>query len=99
MGAAKFTPGPWFASKHLEPLGGCLSRLVMAIDTAVAEVLFDDEDDPTAEANTHLIAAAPDLHEAVERALRHAENIGIDSEGSSYVNQLRAALAKARGEA
>jgi hypothetical protein len=38
------------------------------------------------------------LVEAVERALRHAQNIGIDSEGSSYVNTLRAALAKSRGE-
>ena len=61
----------------------------------------DDEDiltGITAPANARLIAAAPELYGAVERALRHAQNLGIDSEGSSYVNQLRAALAKALGE-
>ena len=53
----------------------------------------------THEANARLIAAAPELLEAVERALRHAQNIGIDSEGSSYVSTLRTAIAKARGGA
>ena len=58
---AGHTPGPWFPAERLEPHGGCLSRLIMATDTCIAEVLFDDEDDPTAEANARVIAAAPDL--------------------------------------
>lgn len=64
----------------------------------VAEVYSDDCDPDEARANANLIAAAPELYEAVERALRHAQHLGIDVEGSSYVKQLRAALAKARGQ-
>jgi len=62
---ARWTKGPWKLGETLEPMGGCLSRGVFAPDTFIAEVLFDDEDDPTAEANAHLIAAAPELAEAV----------------------------------
>jgi hypothetical protein len=41
----------------------------MAHDTCIAEVLFDDEDDPTADANARLIAAAPELYAACELAI------------------------------
>lgn len=47
-------------------------------------------------ATARLIAAAPDLLEAVLRARRHAMNIGIES--GSYVETLDAAIAKAIGD-
>ena len=51
-------------------------------------------------ANSHLIAAAPDLYEALEYALgcweEHCKN-GYDMQGD-WVRDTRKALAKARGE-
>lgn len=44
-------------------------------------------------ANLTLFAAAPDLLEAVRRARRHAENLGINE--GSYVAQLDGAIALA----
>lgn len=55
------TPGPWSLSTSLEPCGNCLSRSVIGADSFVAEVLYEDEQDPTADANARLIAAAPEL--------------------------------------
>lgn len=98
--SAAFTPGPWSAEPMVPradnafyitatPDGNNSTKDVATVGPCLAK---------TTAANARLIAAAPELYEAVERALRHAQNIGVDSEGSSYVNQLRAALAKARGE-
>jgi hypothetical protein len=96
------TPGPWFQAEELEPLGGCLSRLVMATDGGVTLVLFDDEDDPAAEANANLIAAAPDMFEALVEL--HKDCLGFvkgpptKGRGKVLFDKVEAALARARGE-
>lgn len=64
--SAAHTPGPWFLGEDLEPNGACLSRAIMATDTFIGEVLFDDDSDQMAEANARLIAAAPELLAALE---------------------------------
>jgi hypothetical protein len=99
------TPGPWFQAEELEPLGGCLSRLVMATDGGVTLVLFDDEDDPAAEANANLIAAAPDMFEALElvepalvAAVAEADAGGPNEGLDLLCGFVKRALAKARGE-
>jgi hypothetical protein len=60
-----------------------------------AAIRTHEERSPEAAANARLIAAAPELLEAVKRARRHAMNIGITD--GSYLAQLDAAIAKARG--
>lgn len=102
------TKGPWSRSgvrvKLRLPGGSSDSHEVFAtvdgVQEAVAYALYSDRNGLHSEtfANARLIAAAPDLLDACQRALRHAQNIGIDSDGSSYVNILRAAITKATGE-
>lgn len=69
--------------------------------------LYDESDDAmqsgSDEANAHLIAAAPEMYEALERWLRLATNPQISSETywrewPSIRNAADAALKKARGE-
>lgn len=100
-----FTPGPWFLAEELEPNGNCLSRAIMARDTFIALAMLDDEDDAEAEANATLIAAAPDLLEALQNLFAHPgthheacihwTQVGCDCEFSEVANQARAALSKA----
>lgn len=58
-----------------------------------------------AAANAHLIAAAPDLYEALEQArgtileLINARNSEAEGSDEDWVGGINAALAKARGEA
>ena len=91
----KFTPGPWFVVPQ-----GCF--------VADRKVEFDGDGarvgetpnmciECASEADAHLIAAAPDMYEAVETALECLENKGF---ARAYVEDLlRNALRKARGEA
>lgn len=91
-----YTPGPWFVGQgghHIcagNPHGDWQA-------VADSRPLLSAGFRPTAEqmANGFLISAAPELLEAVERARRHAMNIGITD--GSYLAQLDAAIAKARG--
>lgn len=90
--AGAWTRGPWEVRPCGQNLDICLPVAPGDQGVAVVATVFGGE------ADANLIAASPRLYKAVERALRHAENIGIDAKGSSYVNTLRAALANARGE-
>lgn len=88
--SAGFTPGPWEASleaarfviQHTPDHG--MGKRALAV-TGGAE--------PANPYNAHLIAAAPDLYEAVSEAILRC------SMSESMRKQLHAALAKARGEA
>lgn len=63
------------------------------------EILWFENDPEPDDANAHLIAAAPDLYEALERCLNFIEN--TESEFGDLLpsgDVARAALAKARGE-
>jgi hypothetical protein len=67
MSERKWTPGPWFVGKDLSigPNGQGVSVIVAACD-------YDHAD-----ANAHLIAAAPDLYEALEDAALALEAAGL----------------------
>jgi hypothetical protein len=82
------TPGPWEATKvptqighawKFDPVGGCLY---------VDDRGVERRDPETAEANARLIAAAPALYEALEKALtwegrlNRAEQMGMQTRGS-----------------
>ncbi|MEQ5857268.1 hypothetical protein NFI08_16465 [Halomonas sp. EF61] len=110
MSETKFTPGPWFAHDD-HPQHACYH-------IAPADYWHDElatiysPGDPEADANASLIAAAPELYEALEVFGRLADQLDGDDEvertpddewakfrllASDY-RKARAALAKARGE-
>lgn len=94
MSEARWTPGPWCAddASGEGPWG------VFHVETGgeIACPIQDETGDGAcreATANAHLIAAAPDLAEALE------DLIGIGEVGRNAAeDRARAALAKARGE-
>ena len=88
---SKFTPGPWFANgryigtaKHMSAIGEC------------RDVNGNWCDDVKASANASLIAAAPELLEALQDALCALECCG---KVSPVATKASAAIAKATGEA
>ena len=89
--SAKFTPGPWSEKGIAAAL-----RAAHKHDGSWIDELGDGENMPD-EDDAHLIAAAPEMYEAVETALECLENKGF---ARAYVEDLlRNALRKARGEA
>lgn len=92
------TPGPWTATRvptsighawQFDPPGGCIY-----VDDGGAE----ERDAKTAEADARLIAAAPDLLDALENlyALVRGECPSV-LEDDHHDDMVRAAIAKARG--
>lgn len=94
---------PWSSNVRPESsdtYGSCLGA-------HICQVRHQGEDAPVvklsqAKANAHLIAAAPELYEALKRGLKAlsfaVEHAGGDPETHYCCVQMRAALAKARGE-
>ncbi len=112
-----WTPGPWPIEKT-----GDGKRILVGVGLIdgprgydVAEVYSDDCDWDEAEANAHLIAAAPELADATARliaafdelrSVTNAERIvtgrsdsQLRDDSNKAIADLRAALARARGEA
>jgi hypothetical protein len=82
----KFTPGPWDYEANL-------SAIVVVRDHKVKLVAdLGKVDLPEAEANAQLIAAAPELLEALRGVLRVADRATVEFDAA------RAAIAKATGE-
>lgn len=100
MSEAKFTEGPWTAVDNgaywdvLEKAPGYRGQVCSVHDAENINGITRDEQI----ANAHLIAAAPELYEALDNALDILKN-----DKRSYVQdaatECRMALAKARGEA
>ena len=94
MNEIKFTPGPWFS---VAKLSGSENHRGFKICTptgwALADVQPADEDGIEGRANAHLIAAAPDLYEALEHILEGSLSLPRFAKDEAI-----RALAKARGE-
>lgn len=94
----RWTSGPWSKSYWIEQPGNRYKPMVAAGGVTVAithpaPICQQDE----CEANAHLIAAAPELYEALESLVRCID----ETRGSNANDALHAAetaLAKARGE-
>lgn len=94
MAETKFTPGPWTVAR-IHSNGNWLSMIVGDCKP-IAEVNCDCLE----ASDAHLIAAAPDLYEALEEIV---ENAVVYYEGSmdiysEAIENARNAMAKARGE-
>jgi hypothetical protein len=106
MTAPKHTPAPWRYIRRSDKEFSHPS--IEALDDTFSVVILGFKDDPKddggvrgrttgeAEANAHLIAAAPDLLAALQTLVEQAER--HDAVGL-YWDQARAAIAKAEGSA
>ena len=95
MSEAKFTPGPWYIDSRL--IVGPRINSDGADDGFISEVCDASLSMGDRKANSHLIAAAPDLYEALDNLVAILE---LDTRSYVFdaVCSARAALAKARGE-
>lgn len=100
----KFTPGPWGIrdawakgdyGKEVYPLAGEGDLGPGFHRGQVADVKDYGEDDETA-ANAAMIAAAPDMYEALQEALGFLIDLGVSGD---LPDTMRAVLAKATGGA
>lgn len=116
--STKFTPGPWLLTEGgtvfaLDETGG-VNRFSAQIQDGYSYYGRTHKDrisDEEAHATGQLIAAAPDLYEALEAAEadltgKYTAICGGDADSAArfadrdpVIAQIRAALAKARGEA
>ena len=76
------TPGPWTADIY--------GDVYSPQNVVIACAFLNDAD-------THLIAAAPDLLDAVELALLHLDSTGKYPKEAGVFNELRRAINKAKG--
>ena len=94
------TPGPWFVSMKPDwDEDGGMGPAVYDCDGGVFAVVDDEPETiarPFYEADAHLIAAAPEMLEALEAMVEMVEMNGL---GKRYALDLAAsAIKKARGE-
>jgi hypothetical protein len=100
MSDTKFTPGPWIVDKSFNADIQAPDGLDIA--TCCAEILNRHTDGEEGIANAHLIAAAPDMYAALEKAVSDYGNNGgpwnVPSEPGTWIEMAQSALSKARGE-
>jgi len=89
-----FTPGPWHEHSHRQI--GPKSGIVCEVWSAIGESSVDAISQ--ADANCRLIAAAPELHQALAAIVADYRN-GLAAIRPSIMNQVVAALAKVEGGA
>lgn len=93
----RWTPGPWAVSGIY-----CIKAVIDGSSYVISEAFgrVSERTRPNAEANARLIAAAPELYEALEDALKGW--LATTSEPGLNLGEIekkmKAALAKARGE-
>jgi hypothetical protein len=99
MSEAKHTPGPWDYSAKLSASENHRGfRIWEHGDSWVlADVMPMDEDGKQGEANARLIAAAPELLEALKTCLLIVEHLAAES-APTTIAEARAAIAKATGQ-
>ena len=85
---SKHTPGPWFSQYDDNGF------YEIGSESVTFTLAFTYGEGDTDEANARLIAAAPDLLEALQDVLLELESIGP----MEKIDRARAAIAKATGE-
>ena len=95
----KFTPGPWRTNRLVsdKPTIHTVQADIHQTLARLGEV--DGRDGDVHKANAQLIAAAPDMYEALLYCMyRHNNFEGPDWEGDMLGDLVKSALKKARGE-
>lgn len=100
MSDTKFTPGPW-ELVSLSGYGNPFSvRMPYIADTAKPDQTHYGIQSIRRREDANLVVAAPELYKALEETERYfSEADGIDEDEYLYRQRVRAALARARGEA
>jgi len=101
MSETKWTPGPWKVNKYGSIGAGPLGH--MPVVGYVEPFYGEDKRDGDSSANASLIAAAPELYEALTNLTRFCAAYRAIREDKSehlarVISAARAAIAKARGE-
>ena len=94
----KFTPGPWFTKREGWSTVYVEARIDGGMIQEVAACGPTDAGQDQQQANAHLIAAAPELYEALDALIKLYEEDDGCRELPEYISA-RTALSKARGEA
>jgi hypothetical protein len=94
---SKHTPGPWLAVGAQVEIEDDSVPDICTCDPQVMRQSHLDWHPRTVEANARLIAAAPDLLEALEGTAALLEALGYAADTSLTVGAARAAIAKAKG--
>lgn len=92
------TPGPWFWSRGIddwELVGAGAERVLFCWSDKTKWKCGLVVGENIKQADARLIAAAPDMYEALKEMVRVADANGIDAHYARAVNSARAALAKA----
>lgn len=94
----KWTPGPWSVDESSEPAkyAGLGDKCVRSKDGFIVALVMHEQP-PIARPNAHLIAAAPELYEALADAEQFIKKQSGGGE-TDYREKLLLVLAKARGE-
>lgn len=96
---SKHTPGPWkFQEVDWQPRALKSDLLVFPAKMPSAAIALLYRDNDADEANARLIAAAPDLLEALQSVALHFDEWVIDEEAFEGCLKVRAAIAKATEE-
>ena len=91
---AQHTPGPWEAKEYTNSrITGGYGVFARDSNIPIVEGAYG-EDIATADANTRLIAAAPDLLAALEAVLDKPDDVTV----YEAIERARAAIRKAKGE-
>ena len=100
----KWTPGPWFSvniGTDEEPMMDVKAARIAGQEPrhCVAICATGDSPQPMETANAHLIAAAPELYEALEDCLNWIDYMSLAGPATDTTKaRIETALAKARGE-
>jgi hypothetical protein len=98
MSEFKGTPGPWFYSgKHEECQARYVGTSTERDPLNEVAVLFTGGPEER-QANANLIAAAPELLEALQESMKIWESSPLDVSEASILLDCRAAIAKALGQ-
>jgi len=91
------TPGPWTLDNCPDAYGNATIR--PDDGTEGGDISVQPIATVYTDANAHLIAAAPEMLEALQEALADAETLNEPYRNEAVCERMRAVIAKARGEA
>lgn len=96
----KHTPGPWVIENGYDGEGQCIVSTDTEYGDCVCITKSLDQDFEGNEANARLIAAAPEMLEALETLSRQLVRLGtgVQAHLQDELKRAQAALSKARGE-
>ena len=103
MSEVEFTPGPWVVDSDIGKKGrvGISSSRWAYLAKVVVKMKGLDNISAEGNANAHLVAAAPELYEALSEVLCTFQNFNPQESPNEYVSlmlKVEYTLAKARGE-